>query len=639
MRVTNSMIAGRVTFNLQRALGRFLAQQTQMSSGRRINRASDDPIGTQRDLTYRTELAKNEQYRKNVSVAQTWTSTYDRVLGDLKNIVSSAKEIAIAMSNGTFDASAREAGAAEIKSMFDQIMQLSASEIEGKFMFSGFRTSQKALAATSNGVTYQGDQGVIEFSIQTGTRLDINMTADNVFLKSLITLGEEGDLNPGITLTTVLADLNNGNGIDQAPGTFSITDNNLGIISTVDTSSAATVGDLLTAINTQLVSDGITNLTASIGVEGNNIFFDVDETAPNLISSGTQISNLNSGNGVDLSTPQIVLSDGGVDTTIDFTGSQTVGDIIAAFNSQAPVGVTIQIAGGGLTGTALEIIDTNLPPLDLTVQEINSFSSVASQLGIDGFVGSGLVGSDLEPKYSFSIDEVAGTTVADLQLPTSLQGDRAGGDLDPLMLATTNLSDLHHGLGLDSGKLILWQGDSSRQIDLGDPSMITVQDLLDKFNNSGLDITASINPDGRGIQVVNNDQNRSFTIEDVGTSRAARTMGLFGSSDMMGTMLVLNNALINDDQEGTGLILEHLDAAIQHLLNNRAGTGARGIRLETTNTRLIDQELNVTQLLSDVEDADISKLITDLASMENNYRASLMAAAKIVQPSLLDFLR
>ena len=62
-------------------------------------------------------------------------------------------------------------------------------------------------------------------------------------------------------------------------------------------------------------------------------------------------------------------------------------------------------------------------------------------------------------------------------------------------------------------------------------------------------------------------------------------------------------------------------------------------RLEKTEYRLRDLGLNYTRLLSEVEDADITHLITQLTTQENNYQASLMAAAQIIQPTLVDFLR
>ena len=87
------------------------------------------------------------------------------------------------------------------------------------------------------------------------------------------------------------------------------------------------------------------------------------------------------------------------------------------------------------------------------------------------------------------------------------------------------------------------------------------------------------------------------------------------------------------------MLVKDLEDSLQHLLNYRAKVGGRGIRLDSTDRRLVDADVNFTKLLSEVEDADISKLVTDLATFENNYTAALLSAAKIIQPTLLDFMR
>ncbi len=640
MRVTNNMMADRVTTNAQLALQRFLDMQTQMSSGRRIDAPSDDPLGILRDLGYRTELAKTDQYRKNIAQGQSWNQTYDTVLADLKNMVSSAKEIAISMSNGTYDSAAREASANEVKSLFDQMMQLANSQQQNKYLFSGFKTSTEALKASANGVRYYGDTGQLNFEIDTSTNMQVNLVGSNVFLKQLSILGEHADLNVGVTAATELANLHSGQGVSQVPGTITITDQNLGITSTVDLSGATTLDDVITTINTQLAADGITNMTVGLGGEGNNLL--LDTTANGLISAVTSIDKLNVGAGIDMSTGKVRVSDGGaIDFNVDFSGSTNVGDIITKFNTQvAAAGVSNVTMQLNAAGTGLEIVDTNGTPLGLQISDIDSVSSIASDLGIAGNVGAQLTGRALDPQVAFNIDEAgAGTTAADLGIKGEISSDKAGADLNPVLLATSNMTDLNNGTGFNLSSIVIWQGDATRTLDLGSPSIATVQDLLDTINNSGLDITASINADGTGIQIVNNDPTRSLTIEDVSNGTTAKDMGVFGSSDMMGSMLVLVNALNNNDQTGTGMLLQNLDDSIQNLLNWRASNGAKGIRLQGTDSRLTDRQLTFTQRLTEVEDADMTSLITQLSTYENNYQAALLAASKIIQPSLLNFLQ
>jgi flagellin-like hook-associated protein FlgL len=174
---------------------------------------------------------------------------------------------------------------------------------------------------------------------------------------------------------------------------------------------------------------------------------------------------------------------------------------------------------------------------------------------------------------------------------------------------------------------------------MSDPTLLTVQDILDRINDSALDVTASLNSSGRGIQVVNNDITKSFVIEEEGTGRAARDLQLYGSSDMLGMLNLLSRALKADDQEGTGFLIGSLDKSIEHLLTHRALGGARGIRLDTTAQRLTNQELDFTKLLAEVEDIDLPTAVTQLSTYENSYRAALMAAGRIIQPSLMDFLK
>jgi flagellin-like hook-associated protein FlgL len=296
--------------------------------------------------------------------------------------------------------------------------------------------------------------------------------------------------------------------------------------------------------------------------------------------------------------------------------------------------------GINATATGFVINDATGPPnLGLTVENSQTDDFTAAELGLTGFVGAQLVGGDLAPQASFEIDETTGTTAADLGIDGIFNYSRGGTDVDPLLSLTSNVADLRNGIEFDGSSFVMWQGENSYTVDLADPATVTIQDLLDDINNSPLNVTASLNSSGRGIQIVNNDANRSFTIGEVDGGRMAKQMDIFGSSDIMGSMLVLAESLRTNDHEGINRMLFNLDESMTSSLATRASLGTNALRLESTASRLLDKELTYTRLLSEVEDADLTQVITDLASRENSYQAALMAAAKIIQPSLLDFLR
>ncbi|MGE7761809.1 flagellar hook-associated protein FlgL [Peribacillus sp. NPDC097895] len=90
------------------------------------------------------------------------------------------------------------------------------------------------------------------------------------------------------------------------------------------------------------------------------------------------------------------------------------------------------------------------------------------------------------------------------------------------------------------------------------------------------------------------------------------------------------------DVSGT---LEGLDATINTFLGMQAKVGARQNRIELMTDRLKQQEVFATEILSKNEDVDIEKAIMDLTTQESVHSAALSIGAKIMQPSLLDFLR
>ncbi|NLO39457.1 MAG: flagellar hook-associated protein FlgL [Ruminiclostridium sp.] len=112
-----------------------------------------------------------------------------------------------------------------------------------------------------------------------------------------------------------------------------------------------------------------------------------------------------------------------------------------------------------------------------------------------------------------------------------------------------------------------------------------------------------------------------------------------GTSSLIGTFDTLIAALGSGDNSAVGNTLSQIDADMNNILRVRSGLGARMNRLELTANRLGDDFINFTKLMSKNEDVDMAEAIMGLQNEENVYRASLSAGAKVIQPSLVDFLR
>lgn len=96
---------------------------------------------------------------------------------------------------------------------------------------------------------------------------------------------------------------------------------------------------------------------------------------------------------------------------------------------------------------------------------------------------------------------------------------------------------------------------------------------------------------------------------------------------------------VNDSAALSGQVLGDIKNAMSTVLKYRAQIGARSNRLEATVLRLDANEVDYLELLSNTEDIDLARMITELKMEESVYRASLSVGARIIQPSLVDFLR
>jgi len=639
MRVTTKMLTDRTTANLSSAVTRLLGLQTQMSTARKLLRPSDDPIGVTRDLSYRTTIDNVTQYQSNISAATTQFNTVEQALGTVGSLLLSARELATAMADDTFDETARQGAVAEAKSLLDQMIRAANTQIEGRYIFSGHQTRTAAFLQTPSGMVYQGDRGTISAQIDASSTIATNLIGSDVFLGNLQTLGEAGDLNRGVSTGVALNDLYNGLGIDQVPGLIRITDTNLGITVDVNISANTTVGGVITSINTQLAAGGINSVTASVSPSGNGIRLTANQTG--TVSNSTPLSNLNNGEGLDLNPGKFRVSTDDLSTNvlIDISSATDLGSAYTLFNLQmAAAGVSNVSMSLDPTQTRLRIVDTNVPPLGLKITDEQS-EYTAHDLGILGYINNQFDGAALNPKPGIVVAEAAPgeTTATDLGIVGSFSNTLDGTDLDPILKLTTPLSALDGGRGLTLGRVRIQQGDRTAIVDL--TTATTVSDVVTRINNSGLSVLASINTSQRGIQVVSTVDDRTLLITNDDASSAATKLGIFGSPDLLGNMMLLIDGLERNDRAAVGTLIGTFEAGTNKSLEARSAVGANVNRLSTTSDRLSDLELSMIRLLSEIEDADIIKVTTELATQQNIYQAALNAAARVLQPSLVDFIR
>jgi flagellar hook-associated protein 3 FlgL len=108
--------------------------------------------------------------------------------------------------------------------------------------------------------------------------------------------------------------------------------------------------------------------------------------------------------------------------------------------------------------------------------------------------------------------------------------------------------------------------------------------------------------------------------------------------DMIGTVIRLQQNLLNNNTAGVNTAIEEIDGSYQSILSAQSKNGARMNRLTTTLTRNEGQTASTTQLNSELEDVDMATAATNFSLMQTVYDAALKSSAMTMQHSLMDYL-
>lgn len=154
MRVTNNMLISNMVNTLNLNLERMDELQTQLSTGKKISKPSDDPIVASKALRLRTDVAEISQYQKNVEDATSWASTTDSTLGSISSILQSARELAVQAANGTNSTQNEQAMAQQAQQYYQELIKLSNATYAGRYIFSGYSTDKELVLDQNQSFTY-----------------------------------------------------------------------------------------------------------------------------------------------------------------------------------------------------------------------------------------------------------------------------------------------------------------------------------------------------------------------------------------------------------------------------------------------------------------------------------------------------
>lgn len=183
----------------------------------------------------------------------------------------------------------------------------------------------------------------------------------------------------------------------------------------------------------------------------------------------------------------------------------------------------------------------------------------------------------------------------------------------------------------------------------------TLDDIIDKINNSPVDVVAAKGSQDDLIlstktphQIWLQDEKGGTVLQDLGLIENASTgapnnisaNATVSGMSIFDVVISLRDDLYRGDQELIGgRDLEALDSALENILRYRSEIGARMNRMELHAKRLDSDEMYTMELLAKNESLDPAESIMQLKNLENVHQYALRVGAGIIKPTLMDFLR
>lgn len=167
MRITNTMITNSMRTNIGKNVRSVSRLYGQLSTGKTISYASEDPILAARALKFRTTVKETQQYQKNVQQGLSWMEVTETAVNGVESVLKRIRELAVQGSSDSYY-NERDKINTEIRNLVDQLgVELNAT-YAGRYVFSGYRTDKPPILAKDSSSSYSISQNFSVKDLQTG---------------------------------------------------------------------------------------------------------------------------------------------------------------------------------------------------------------------------------------------------------------------------------------------------------------------------------------------------------------------------------------------------------------------------------------------------------------------------------------
>ena len=157
---------------LSRRQAELGALRDQLTTGKRVQRASDDPAAAARAERALASIGRSETSQRAVDASRVLMTQAESTLGDAGGLLQRARELMVAAGNASYGDAERKGIADELQSLRDQLLSLAnAGDGAGTYLFGGQGSTQKPFVDTATGVQYVAADGEMRTEHPTGLPL------------------------------------------------------------------------------------------------------------------------------------------------------------------------------------------------------------------------------------------------------------------------------------------------------------------------------------------------------------------------------------------------------------------------------------------------------------------------------------
>ncbi len=178
MRVANKSIYDSIRFQLGNITDELAKANEVVSTTKRINHLSDDPVGLNQVLNIKSYLSNIDQLNRNIGMGKSWMVSGESALTSVENLLADAKALCVQMASATVGSDQRSSAALNVQNILDEIVSLANTQINGRYIFAGTDTGNTPF--DSNG-TYSGNNHSLTIKTGKDATVEVGNDGEAVF--------------------------------------------------------------------------------------------------------------------------------------------------------------------------------------------------------------------------------------------------------------------------------------------------------------------------------------------------------------------------------------------------------------------------------------------------------------------------